>query len=301
METRDDNPDLRPSSRLTRQTTQSSLNTNLSKKEEALKRLNEREERLAEFKARKERENAHLRAEREMQAKAKSELIKEVQRKNEERRQQTMRKISEKDKRAELILKERENLDTTGRYRGIEMSQRLIHIMERSSFYKKKSPSHRDGSEKLVNNMEIVIEQQNIVESEGAEDDNSIEIRESDSKDDNRSLVKKTISSNIVLKSSISRMIDTPLSFMLNQLSQVQLKIVELEETVKKKNNEIKDLENKLITWQTKSFCIILGITVLMHGSGMFSQMRLRGSNNLIDCMKTLPPYLAQCFKIERR
>ncbi len=296
METRDDRPN-----RVVRQTTTQSITSiNLSKKEEAIKRLNEREERLAEFKARKERENAHLRAERELLAKAKLELIEKVKQEKEERRQKTMRKISEKDKRTEL-LKEREKLAIAGRYRGLEMSQRLIQILERSrsSIYTKKQSSQKNVVVELETSLET--QRDDILETqEGNENDDS-ELRESASEEDTISNVKETIRSNIILKSSITKMVDVPLQFMLNHLSQLQTKIAELEESAKKKNYEIKHLEKKILTWQTKSICIIIGLTLFVHGSGLYSQMKRKGSNDVVTCMKTLPPYLIQCFKTKRR
>ena len=109
----------------------------------------------------------------------------------------------------------------------------------------------------------------------------------------------ETVKNNIAFKSSLSRMIDAPLSFVLDQVSQLQNKVVELEEAINEKNNEIADLHEKVVNWKTTSFCIIVTLTLLLYNSGVYDRTKInQSSGDMAKFMKSFPPHLIKCFKI---
>ena len=287
VEFRDDFHSQQSQPSIGRQTSTSSRRDDviLSRKEEALKRLSEREERLAEFQARKARENATLKATREQQARAKSEYIESIKQRKEERRKETMRKITEKDKRAEGLLKEKERLLMAGRDNAIHMSDKLLRVLERSYINERGRSTQKDFSSGI-----------NKHNSDRTLND-ILDESETDIGKSKTDIIEK-IKANIALKISLSKMINAPLTFVMEQLKQLETKVEELETTVNEKNSEIENLEETVVSWKKKSFCIIISLSLLLHGSGLFGNTRMtKSTGDAAKFLKTLPPYLINCLR----
>jgi hypothetical protein len=287
----------------------------LSRKEEAIRRLNERKERLTEFEARKEKQNAHLRAERELQAKAKSENIERMKRIKEERRLDTLRKISERERRAEDLLREREKFSIAGRNRTVEVNEWLLKrkkLSQRGGYSEEDNLVETDKKIQSISHDQINIEHNEEVENQTKAMDKELKkdvledkgdrhdsLSKTPCETDNKTVSLRIVEANISLKRCLSQMMDSPLEFISDQLSQLQTKVEELEETINEKNDEIEELSQKVDSWKIKSICIILSVTLLLHGSGLYTQMKTKTSSDMKQFMKTLPPYLIQCFKIK--
>ncbi len=290
IEWRDDFPS--PPSIIQRQSTISSRKEEivLTKKEEAQRRLNERKERLAEFQAKRERENAELKATKEKQAKVKSEYIEKIKQRKEDQRKETIRKISEKERKAEGVLKERDRLAIAGRNHAIHISDQLLNILDRSY------------------NRRVMMETQKESQSEHESEHESPTTANRDESDEpepslSKPAIIQKIQANITLKSSLSKMIDAPLGFVLEQLKQLQTKVEDLETTINEKNHEIEELEETIISWKTKSICIVISLSLFLHGSGLYNSMKMRNSanNEARQFLRALPPYLISCLRSPSR
>ncbi len=318
-----------PSSLMARQISTSSRKESIivSRKEEALKRLHEREERLAEFQARKERENAHLKAEREIQAKAKLEYIKRVKEMKEKRRLDTLRKISEREKRAEDILKQRRTLYESGRGNGMGIGERIYDMLgEPQIYYRRRKKSskksnHTEG-DRFMDSDYFDFDNNSFDESQGNsgemysmkgspklravvsydESDNSFgntsQSDADDSHSDDRENIFEIEKKNLSLKSSLSKAIDTPFTFVVDQiLSHLQRKVIELEKALSDKSDEITRLERDIASLKTKCVCAAFGLTLLLCCSGMHSHYKMKQSKDAIEFMKVFPTYLKNFFK----
>jgi len=347
----------------------------MAMKIEVMKKLSEREIRLAEFKANKEREIAKLREEREIHTRIKMESIQRIKKEKEKRRLKTLRKISEKERRANDVLRQRERLAHEGRSHAVEIRDKLTRVLERS--LRKKSAQSEDlnsqknssisshhhrhhsqgmmqqflSSEDLNSQKNSSISShhhsqgimQQFLSFEGKtliphlhEAKESVDeqilmtlnscstLHENESEDMSEFLngdgnktnvvnnyeikridktVSKIVEDNIIMKSTTNRMTEV-FDSILAELSLLNSKVKELEDLLDDKDIEIDILEeniSKIDAWKTKSILIILSLTLIINGAGLYAYIykdpnRSTGQD-MIKCMKALPSFVIQCFK----
>jgi len=320
----------------------------MAMKIEVMKKLSEREIRLAEFKANKEREIAKLREEREIHTRIKMESIQRIKKEKEKRRLKTLRKISEKERRANDVLRQRERLAHEGRSHAVEIRDKLTRVLERS-LRKKSAQSedlnsqknssisshhHRHHSQGIMQQF-LSFEGKTLIphlhEAKESVDEQILmtlnscsTLHENESEDMSEFLngdgnktnvvnnyeikridktVSKIVEDNIIMKSTTNRMTEV-FDSILAELSLLNSKVKELEDLLDDKDIEIDILEeniSKIDAWKTKSILIILSLTLIINGAGLYAYIykdpnRSTGQD-MIKCMKALPSFVIQCFK----
>mmetsp|Transcript_24902 Transcript_24902/g.28789 ORF Transcript_24902/g.28789 Transcript_24902/m.28789 type:complete len:384 (+) Transcript_24902:51-1202(+) len=317
----------------------------MAMKIEVMKKLSEREIRLAEFKANKEREIAKLREEREIHTRIKMESIQRIKKEKEKRRLKTLRKISEKERRANDVLRQRERLAHEGRSHAVEIRDKLTRVLERS--LRKKSAQSEDLNSQKNSSISSHHHSQGIMQQflsfEGKtliphlhEAKESVDeqilmtlnscstLHENESEDMSEFLngdgnktnvvnnyeikridktVSKIVEDNIIMKSTTNRMTEV-FDSILAELSLLNSKVKELEDLLDDKDIEIDILEeniSKIDAWKTKSILIILSLTLIINGAGLYAYIykdpnRSTGQD-MTKCMKALPSFVIQCFK----
>ena len=160
-----------------------------SMKESLLKKIQDKNIRVVALLARKKRENDMRKKERKAEDFYKKAFIEQIKNRNELKRQETMRKIMERERRAEELLREqREEHTMHGRQHVVEIRDR--RIIGRASYRSRKSVSNKElgrnmsskiiGStnRKSVSNRELrrrIPSQRNSAHNKDARDDSEIE------------------------------------------------------------------------------------------------------------------------------
>ena len=298
-----------------------------SSKKLLLKKIHDRDLRVAEIIAKKEQDHAMRKKEKEAEKSHKQAMIEQIKEQNELKRIETMKRIIEKEKRAEEVRKDREEQAILGRQSAVDVRGRLERILRTSYLNRNRdrsarlaSASSRDlqrnvlsrnnSSNRNVNTSEVQSERdtpeqesnfndidhdENVGDKAGLATsfENYIEKSLTDT-----SLGQGTSDGTLELEQADEvneEIIEAKVQEKIwNDLEELQSKVSDLEDIVNAQSTNIEQLHDTVTSWKLKSVLIIMAFSFILNRSS-------RGSNSgaskvMTASVQSLPAILSMCF-----